>query len=60
MISKTDIMKIYRDGILMEQTQDALQSHDLALQALDILFSTTGDILNLILHPLNSKANRQA
>jgi len=53
-------MKIYRDGILMEQTQDALQSHDLALQALDILFSTTGDILNLILHPLNSKANRQA
>jgi hypothetical protein len=43
----------------MEQIQDTLQSHAVALQALDILVSATGDVLNLILHPLNSK-NRQA
>jgi len=34
----------FQDGILMEQTQDALQSRALALQVLDILFSATGGI----------------
>jgi hypothetical protein len=44
----------------MGQTQYALQSHAVALQASDISVSAAGDIGNLILHPLNSKENRQA
>jgi hypothetical protein len=45
LISKIGIMKMgYQNGIYMEQTQDALQSHAVALQALDISVSATGDI----------------
>jgi len=45
MISKIGIMKMgCQDGIEMEQTQDALQSHAVALQALGISVSATGDI----------------